>query len=561
MLCDKCHKNEACVHIRGIDQNDKTQMYNICATCALAVVMQTDSTTLEPILQEFRRASLASGEDILKMMLADHQQRGELPLIPDKSCPGCKSALRAVLGNGQLRCAECAEAFADEIRVWLRDRGGILETAAESSRELEKETVASDFAVQAGRLAVMLESAVKAERYELAHVLSQKLQQQHERQAQQQSQAADESWGRLQADGALTRVCQPLPRPFWLPAEVVETPLIRLSSYVHLSRNLNDFPLPPFSGQRGAAENITTLLAEFLQLDPLFQGGSVYSAEALDKEQRVELLTHGWFSGEYLRRAHPVRVHVSPNGQVVALQNHTDHLQLRLTGAAVDPHTPAVLAAEFAGRLERCHPICQNSHFGIVVRDLEQLGMGGCQGMVLHLPALCLSGQIDKVMRGTLPLGLRLGPFSYGGEKKFAHLFSLETLPGRRDWSGAAGELASVSAVLAGHENDARVLMQSERKKRVVLCDAIGRAAAVVRGVRLLSFAEAGHLLSLLWLGIELGMLPKLEYRHMYRKFAELQVAPGVLFETRNRDRDMLRLQTLWGTRFRCDLGGIEDVE
>lgn len=562
MICDKCHKNEACVHIRGMDQSGKSQMINICATCAMAVVMQADPAALEPILQEFRRASLASGEDILKLMMADQQQRGGADESLDKSCPACNTRLRAVLGSAQISCAGCLDAFADEIGQWLRERGG---RAATDDSAADDSAVAADdgahFTVEAGRLAVMLESAVKAERYELAHILAQKLQKQREHQARQQSLAADESWGRLPDAGVLTRVCLPLPRPFWLPAEVDEKPLVRLTSYAYVARNLQDFPLPPFAGQPGAAANLTDLLEEFLRLDPLFQGATLHRGESLDKEQRVEILSHLWFGGEYLRRAHPVRIHASSNGRAVALQNHTDHLQLRLTGPAADAATLASLAADFTGRLESCHAVCRDTRFGVVVRDLERLGTGGALGMVLHLPALCLSGQIDKVMRATLQMGLRLAPFAYGGEKKFAHLFSLETLPGQWEWAAAAAELAEISAVLAGHESDARTFMQSGRKRRLVLCDAVGRAAAMVRGVRLLGFGEAANLLSLLWLGIELEMLPKLEYRHLYRKFAELQVAPGVLFESRNRDRDLLRLQSLWGTRFRRDLGGMEDVE
>ena len=96
---------------------------------------------------------------------------------------------------------------------------------------------------------------------------------------------------------------------------------------------------------------------------------------------------------------------------------------------------------------------------------------------------------------------------------------------------------------------------------RIRVCDAVGRAVGTVRGMSLINFEEAESILSMLWLGIELGMLPWLDMGHILQKVTELLIAPAQLAGSTNLRKDQFRLYREMARSFRRDLLHLEVPE
>ena len=73
-------------------------------------------------------------------------------------------------------------------------------------------------------------------------------------------------------------------------------------------------------------------------------------------------------------------------------------------------------------------------------------------------------------------------------------------------------------------------------------------------GMSLLTFEEAESILSMLWLGIELGMLPWLDMGQVLQKVTELLIAPAQLAGSTNLRKDQFRLHREMARSFRRDL-------
>ena len=72
---------------------------------------------------------------------------------------------------------------------------------------------------------------------------------------------------------------------------------------------------------------------------------------------------------------------------------------------------------------------------------------------------------------------------------------------------------------------------------------------------------EAQHLLSVLWLGCELGMLPWLSLGQIMQKITELAAVPAVMYGLENNSERKLQMQYFLARRFRHELAGLSDEE
>lgn len=98
MLCQKCNKNTASVHIKQI-VNGKMSERMLCSECAekenVGSFFNTDS-----LFSEFFSDSIL----------------GMRSIAPQKVCPLCGSTVRELAKSGRAGCAECYNVFADELK-------------------------------------------------------------------------------------------------------------------------------------------------------------------------------------------------------------------------------------------------------------------------------------------------------------------------------------------------------------------------------------------------------------------------------------------------------------
>ena len=98
MLCQKCHKNNASVHIKQIINGDVSERM-LCTDCA----------EKEKIGSFFNTDSLFSGffsDSIL----------GVKPITEQKKCPLCSSTISELAKTGRAGCAECYNVFSEELK-------------------------------------------------------------------------------------------------------------------------------------------------------------------------------------------------------------------------------------------------------------------------------------------------------------------------------------------------------------------------------------------------------------------------------------------------------------
>jgi protein arginine kinase activator len=152
VLCERCNKNEATVHLtQAVD--DEVTSTNLCEQCAQEAgidVKKTISVTdillgLEKKTQKLKTADIPPPEQ-------------------DVSCSGCGITRHEYKKSGRLGCAECYQAFADDLDPLIR-------AMQRSSRHRGKKPQRHPFAACSEDVAVLqkaLQQAVDNEQFEEA---------------------------------------------------------------------------------------------------------------------------------------------------------------------------------------------------------------------------------------------------------------------------------------------------------------------------------------------------------------------------------------------------------
>jgi protein arginine kinase len=166
---------------------------------------------------------------------------------------------------------------------------------------------------------------------------------------------------------------------------------------------------------------------------------------------------------------------------------------------------------------------------------------------MMHLPALVIANQMEKVVRAVNQLGMVVRGLFGEGSDASGSIFQIsnQTTLGESE-AEILKRLSGVLQSIIEHELNARArLIEADPGK---LFDKIGRAYGILQNGHVLSSNEAMNLLSLIRLGVDLGVFPDAKRSVTDRLFIEAQ--PGHLQYAQKGEfepgqRDLLRAQRL----------------
>ena len=164
MLCEKCGRRKSVIFYRE-NIGGKVSTFNLCAECA-------DSMKRSGELEDFSAALTGLGYPLLAPEDTVLREIPALTASPDAPqgsiCPRCGASLSDISASAGAGCADCYAAFARELEPLLNTYGGRLTHigAVPAGYRARRER-----ARQAAALRTELSAAVKAERFEDAVAL------------------------------------------------------------------------------------------------------------------------------------------------------------------------------------------------------------------------------------------------------------------------------------------------------------------------------------------------------------------------------------------------------
>jgi protein arginine kinase len=190
--------------------------------------------------------------------------------------------------------------------------------------------------------------------------------------------------------------------------------------------------------------------------------------------------------------------------------NEEDHLRMQALRPGLQLREAWEAIDRLDSQLERKLEYAFNSEWGYLTACPTNLGTGIRVSAMLHLPGLVLGEQINPIIQSVNKLGLAVRGLYGEGTEALGNVFQVSNQMTLGESEAAIVErLDKVLLQIIEHEENQRATL-IEKKPKVVF-NHIGRAYGILANAHSISSKETMNLLSLMRIGVDLGMFPAVD--------------------------------------------------
>lgn len=331
-----------------------------------------------------------------------------------------------------------------------------------------------------------------------------------------------------------------------------------VSSRVRLARNFAGFPFTGKADTTERAQIVRTAQCHILESDLAPKMMWVDITDLSEIERRVLVERH-LISAHHAEGDQPRAVAVSsPDERLSIMVNEEDHLRIQVlrTGLALSDAFDA--ADQIDDLIESRVDFAYSPRFGYLTACPTNVGTGLRVSAMLHLPALRLSGDLDKVKRAARGMNLAVRGFYGEGSDAAGDIYQIsnQTTLGRCERELLTQFERVILPKIIEYERAARASLAQNRP--YFFEDQVFRALAILRSARLMKIDEAMTLLGLVRLGVVMSMIRNVPLHVLQQLMLNVQTAHIQRAQKRamsQRERRVERATLIRNTLKECDHG------
>lgn len=308
----------------------------------------------------------------------------------------------------------------------------------------------------------------------------------------------------------------------WLRGTGPESDIV-ISSRIRLARNLSTFPFTNRASahQKAEVEHLLRERLSNLDSNPRLEYLQVPGMTALDRQFLVE---RQLISRELANAEGPRGVAVAPSETISVMVNEEDHLRLQVmrSGFTLDEAWQDIDRLD--DLLEQKVSYAFSEEFGYLTACPTNVGTGMRASVMLHLPALVLTKQIEKVFRALQKINLAVRGLYGEGSRASGDFYQIsnQVTLGKSETT-ILNEIREVIPQIITYERQARTALT--RESRLALLDKVRRAFGTLQSATMMTSEETMDLLSSVRLGINMGLLEEVSIPTINELFIHTQPA------------------------------------
>jgi protein arginine kinase len=333
----------------------------------------------------------------------------------------------------------------------------------------------------------------------------------------------------------------------WLKGSGPESDIV-VSTRVRFARNIRGFPFTLKATAQQRAD-VLQLCEEALRRIHLERSVVSLELNKLEEVKRDVLVERHLISRELASGEGPRGV-VFGRGEMLSIMvNEEDHLRLQWIKSGFEPDRAFQALCKVDRALEAVLPYAVSDKYGYLTACPTNVGTGMRVSVMLHLPALTMKEQVDKIFKAAKRMNHAVRGLYGEGTRAFGDMYQIsnQTTLGRDEQTILDGIKGLVPRILET-ERQLRGTLYAE--DRAFLEDRVLRSMALLRSARRLNVQEMMGHLSMLRLGIDLGLVTDVPMQTVNEMFilgqpSHLQEREGrVLTPT---ERDTIRANMVRG--------------
>ena len=336
----------------------------------------------------------------------------------------------------------------------------------------------------------------------------------------------------------------------WISQKGNEDDII-LSSRIRLARNLKKIPFPGQS-TREQLDKVVSKMKDILLDENLEIDGEQYKFNYIEIEnvspvKRMMYVEKNLSSPKFVKNGYGKILFYDQDEKISIMVNEEDHLRIQILLPGLQINKAWQIADQIDDIIEDKTEYAFSKDWGYLSACPTNIGTGLRASVMVHLPGLNLSGNINNLFEVVGKLGLTVRGIYGEGSESSGNIFQISnqiTLGSKEE--DIIDNLESVTKQVINQEQSSRKKLFSERE--VFIKDKILRAYGKLKYAYSISTDEAMELLSYVKLGMEMNIIKEIDSLMLKKLFilirpAHLQSLVGE--EINSEERDIKRAELI----------------
>jgi protein arginine kinase len=324
----------------------------------------------------------------------------------------------------------------------------------------------------------------------------------------------------------------------WLRGSGPESDIV-MSSRIRLARNLADYPFVRRCTEQDRGKIVRALRDRILDAKEL-ANVSYVDVESLAAVDRQFLVERQLISRELSESEGPRGVVIDAEEKFSVMVNEEDHLRMQVMSSGLALQSAWEQINRIDDLIEQKVTYAFHDRLGYLTACPTNVGTGMRVSVMLHLPALVITKQIDKVFRSLQKISLAVRGLYGEGSQAMGDFYQIsnQITLGRRE-DELIRQVAEVVPVMIDYERRAREFLIKQSQKD--LHDRVSRAFGILCTAQTISSEETMMLLSSVRMGVNLGLIedvaiPTINQLFIHTQPAHLQKIRGMELDTADRN-------------------------
>lgn len=268
------------------------------------------------------------------------------------------------------------------------------------------------------------------------------------------------------------------------------------STRIRLARNLERYPFP-VKLSTAEKEEVGRTVRDLILADNQY-ALSFIDMKSLSETQAVSLAERFLISPEFASDTRGRGLLLSEDEKISVMLCEEDHIRIQVNSSGLDLESTFSIAGDIDDVIDEGAGYAFNERIGYMTQSPTNLGTGMRASLIMHLPALSITGSMSRLSSTVSKLGLTLRNFYTDGINPVGNVYQLSnqvTLGISEE--AALKNLRSIATQIISQERQARESVITDDR----YLDKIYRAYGILSSAYLMSCREFMELASLVRLG------------------------------------------------------------
>lgn len=298
---------------------------------------------------------------------------------------------------------------------------------------------------------------------------------------------------------------------------------IVISSRIRFARNIDKMPFPHLANKKQAAEVLAMVEAAVPRIEAL-RLSSVFRIADIDSVEKQFLIERHLMSLEQAQKNNSKAVIIDEEEVVAIMVNEEDHLRIQVMQSGFNLYEAWNIINRIDDGFSKELPYAFTADWGYLTSCPTNTGTAMRGSVMLHLPALVMTRQINQVLAAISKLSFTTRGLYGEGTQATGNFFQIsnQVSLGQSETDIIENINGLIRQVIEQENVSRQGLLQQNRS---MLEDKVNRSLGILKSAHIISSQETTDLLSLVRLGIDLGMVKDINRRAINELFILTQPA------------------------------------